>query len=286
MIDYADRIDNTYSPIKPFLKWAGGKRWFVHSYAHLLPHKFNRYIEPFLGSGAIFFAVQPSISILGDSNPDLIETYQAIKDNWKLVVRYLKQHQSKHSLQHYYMVRSSHLRSPYSRAARFIYLNRTCWNGLYRVNRSGQFNVPIGTRSTVIFEDDCFDDIAEALQFAQLYPRDFEDLIDMAEEGDLLFIDPPYTVRHNNNAFIKYNEKLFSWEDQKRLFQALKRAKKRRVQVVGTNAYHSSIIEMYKSTFSTKMVTRSSCMAAIPSARKKFEELVFYAEVSNGKRRN
>jgi DNA adenine methylase len=252
----------------------------------LLPNKFNRYIEPFLGSGAVFFSLQPTKAILGDSNADLITTYEAIQQNWKLVYRYLRQHQSDHSRDYYYTVRSSNPRSIYARAARFIYLNRTCWNGLYRVNRSGQFNVPIGTRSSVIFEDDCFNDISYSLQAAQLLTSDFEQIIDMSKEGDLLFIDPPYTVRHNNNAFIKYNEKLFSWSDQERLYQVLSRAKNRKVQIIGTNAFHKSVVKMYRRTFKTMAVSRSSCMAANPNARKSFEELVFYAEVNNGKRRS
>lgn len=180
---------------------------------HLLPKRFNRYIEPFLGSGAVFFYLRPKGGILGDSNRDLIETYQAIKQNWAIVYRHLVEHQGRHSRNYYYQIRSVRPTSLALRAARFIYLNRTCWNGLYRVNQEGKFNVPIGTRSSVIFEDDCFDEIAGALKEVELRACDFEELIDLAEEGDLIFADPPYTVRHNHNGFIKYNENLFSWSE-------------------------------------------------------------------------
>lgn len=263
------------SHLKPFLKWAGGKRWFVRKYSFLLPKKFNRYIEPFLGSGAVFFYLRPKIAILGDSNSELITTYQALKNNWLLVYQYLEEHQKKHNSKYYYYIRASKPQDMYSRAARFIYLNRTCWNGLYRVNKRGEFNVPIGTKSKVIYDDENFEEISNLLQSSALYICDFEELINKAEEGDFIFVDPPYTVSHNNNSFIKYNERLFSWSDQKRLFRALLRAKERGVMIVGTNAYHKSVLELYKGKFKTIKVSRYSLISSRNDSRKKYDELVF-----------
>lgn len=265
-------------PLKPFLKWAGGKRWFVANHSDLLPNKFNRYIEPFLGSGAVFFHLRPKRALLGDYNQELIDTYQALKQNWSLVYRYLREHHRNHSSNYYYKIRASERESLASRAARFIYLNRTCWNGLYRVNQKGIFNVPIGTKDSVIFEDDCFDKVSAALQRAKLYACDFEDLIDKAKEGDLVFVDPPYTVRHNHNAFIKYNEKLFSWFDQERLFYALKRAQKRGAHIVGTNAYHQCVRDLYGTSFQSFAVSRNSPISSKVESRKSFEELVIFTE--------
>ena len=264
--------------IKPFLKWAGGKRWFVRKHSDLFPEEFNRYIEPFLGSGAVFFHLQPKNAILGDLSKDLINTYQAIKDDWSLVYRYLKEHHNNHSKDYYYKVRSSSLSSPASKAAKFIYLNRTCWNGLYRVNLKGQFNVPIGTSDSVIFQDDNFKETSLLLQNAELHSADFEDLLDGATEGDLVFIDPPYTVRHNYNAFVKYNEKLFSWPDQERLFFAVKRAQNRGAHVIGTNAYHSTVRKLYCGTFKTKKTSRSSSISSKTETRSNYEELIIYTE--------
>jgi DNA adenine methylase len=274
-------LNHNISPLKPFLKWAGGKRWFVAEHANLLPKRFNRYIEPFLGSGAVFFYLCPSKGILGDSNSDLIDTYLAIKQNWALVYRYLKKHQQMHSRDYYYRTRSFKPKSLASRAARFIYLNRTCWNGLYRVNQAGIFNVPIGTRKSVIFEDDRFDKVSESLQGADLHACDFEQIIDMADEGDFVFADPPYTVRHNNNSFIKYNEKLFSWLDQERLCGALKRAKNRGAQILATNACSQSVRELYKASFKTIEVTRNSLISSKVENRKKCEELAIFTESRN-----
>ena len=263
--------------IKPFLNWAGGKRWFIANHASLLPKTFNTYIEPFLGSGAVFFHLQPNRAILGDSNKNLILTYKAIKKNWEKVFHHLKKHKKLHSKNHYYDTRELIPRSLEEKAARFIYLNRTCWNGLYRVNQKGQFNVPIGTKCTIIYEDDDFKYTAKLLQKTELQPADFEFLIDQSKENDFLFVDPPYTVKHNNNGFIKYNEKLFSWEDQTRLSEALKRAKDRGSIILCTNACHKSIKRLYKSTFKIKKVSRKSNISSLNATREKYDELLIYS---------
>jgi DNA adenine methylase len=132
----------------PFLKWAGGKRWFVQKHADLLPRKFNRYIEPFLGGGSIFFYLRPHRALLGDTNPDLIATYQGIRNDWKSLVEQLEIHQCNHSDNYYYQVRNVAPDDPVQRASRLIYLNRTCFNGIHRVNRNGIFNVPKGDRDS------------------------------------------------------------------------------------------------------------------------------------------
>jgi len=205
----------------------------------------------------VFFSLQPSQSILSDINSDLIETYQAIKDRPEIVEHYLRIHHKKHSKEYYYHVRDSMLRSRFSRAAKFIYLNRTCWNGLYRVNLKGKFNVPIGTKTKVIMESDDFQKISDLLNNAEIKVSDFEKTIDMAKAGDLVFVDPPYTIKHNNNNFIKYNECLFSWEDQIRLREALCRAKCRGANILITNANHHCIKELYLDEFQIDVIPRS-----------------------------
>ena len=178
----------------------------------------------YFGSGAVFFALRPKSSILSDVNKELIETYLAIKNDWDRVFNVLKIHHKNHNAKYYYKIRNSKPKTLFSRAARFIYLNRTCWNGLYRVNLKGEFNVPIGTKTAVLLETDDFV-VSQLLQNAQLIHNDFEVIVDQAEDGDLLFVDPPYTVKHSDNGFIKYNEELFHWDDQVRLSKCLNRAK-------------------------------------------------------------
>lgn len=261
--------------ILPFLKWPGGKRWFIQKHADLLPGSYNRYIEPFLGGGAVFFHLQPPHAILGDINADLITAYEALKTNWRFVKRSLEYHHRMHGTKHYYHVRDKNPTHLLQQASRMIYLNRTCFNGIYRVNTNGQFNVPIGTKTEVIRDTDDFEALSELLANADIRHVDFEVLIDEAGENDLIFADPPYTVRHNLNGFIKYNETLFSWEDQERLARALILAKNRGAKVVSTNANHHSVRQLYMGQgFAFKTVSRFSPISATPENRKQFEELV------------
>lgn len=259
--------------LTPFLKWAGGKRWLTRNYDNLFPNKFNRYIEPFLGGGAAYFHIQPNRAILNDINADLIETYRAIKENHLKVEQALRRHQRFHCQQYYYEERSRVRRSPTERAAQFLYLNRTCWNGLYRVNLSGKFNVPIGTKQSVILESDNFADIARLLRTAKLSHIDFEPLIDEAKSNDFLFIDPPYVVNHNYNGFLKYNEKLFSWADQIRLRDSLERAVSRGCKVLVLNANHKSIRDLYRGIGTPIRLPRHSVLAAKSTYRKPSSEI-------------
>jgi len=261
--------------IVPFLKWAGGKRWLVHKHDQIFPKKYNRYIEPFLGGGSVFFHLQPKKSLLGDSNKHLIITYKAIKKDHKKLVKLLSHHNKKHSDDYYYKIRSEKYEDIIKQAAQFIYLNRTCFNGIYRVNQFGEFNVPRGSKDAVFLETDDFEALSKMLQRATLLSCDFEELIDKADEGDLIFADPPYTVRHNLNGFIKYNEKLFSWSDQIRLSKALKRARKRGAQIICTNANHESVRDLYSGKFFTlETVSRYSSIAAATDSRNQYEELL------------
>lgn len=260
----------------PFLKWAGGKRWLVHNHSQLFPTRFNTYIEPFLGSGAVFFKLRPAKAILSDSNDELMNAFQAIKDNWRQVVKYLRLHHTNHSKEYYYHVRSQVLQSRYKRAARLIYLNRTCWNGLFRVNRNGVFNVPIGTKTNVLLPTDKFDLAAQILKSAHLIVSDFEDIINQTQKNDFIFADPPYTAKHNDNGFLKYNEKLFSWNDQVRLRDSLVRAKNKGAKILVTNANHTSILELYKDQFELKTLRRVSKIAASSEFRRSCEELIIW----------
>jgi DNA adenine methylase len=265
----------TEAMLTPVLKWPGGKRWFRETFFSLAPVDFNRYIEPFFGSGSIFFALQPDQSMLGDLNQELITMYGAIRDDWRGVRRLLVAHQRNHSTEYYYQVRNAKPRSVNAAAARTLYLNRTCFNGIYRVNLDGIFNVPIGTKSSVLLDTDDFEGIAAALRNTLLLCADFETLIDRAETGDLIFADPPYTVRHNFNGFVKYNENLFAWDDQKRLAQALIRAVNRGAYVISTNAYHRSVMELYRGQgFRTRNLSRYSSISASNVSRMSYDELL------------
>jgi DNA adenine methylase len=268
----------------PFLKWPGGKRWFVANHAHLFPSSFNRYIEPFLGSGSVFFFLRPAKALLGDINPQIVDTYTALKNDWFEVEQHLERHDECHSESYYYLVRAARPRLLSRRAAQFIYLNRTCFNGIYRVNLEGNFNVPKGTKDLVLFDGDDFGSVSKLLRRAAIKLADFEVLIDEAKKGDFVFADPPYTVRHNVNGFIKYNENLFSWTDQIRLADSLKRARDRGSKIVATNANHSSVRKLYKDRgFFVRSVSRFSSISAAAESRKDFEELVILSDAQDNR---
>lgn len=253
--------------ISPFLKWAGGKRWLSAYYPEIFPSKFDRYVEPFLGSGAAFFYLRPEYAVLSDLNHELISTYQAIRDNWHAVLAALKRHQRNHSTTYYYTERKRIRRSTPERAARFLYLNRTCWNGLYRVNLRGEFNVPKGTKNNIVLPTDNFSIVSTILKNTSLLSTDFENVIDDTRNDDFLFIDPPYITKHVLNGFIKYNEKLFTWDDQIRLACAVSRAAQRGVKILVTNADHQAIRELYCKFGHLKTLERASIIAGDKSCR-------------------
>jgi DNA adenine methylase len=264
----------TRAELPPFLKWAGGKRWLVDKHAHLFKVDHERFIEPFVGSGAVFFSLLPQKAIIGDKNERLIEVYRAIKECWEKVDALLREHHKKHSPAYYYEMRAKRMRKPESRAAQFIYLNRTCWNGLYRVNQNGEFNVPIGTKQNVILPTDDFERVSSHLQCVELIAGDFELAMNKAKVGDFVFVDPPYTIKHNYNGFLKYNESIFSWEDQLRLCDSVKAAVARGAQVLVTNACHHSIQKIYDGIGEATILDRASVIAGKTAARGRYEEVV------------
>lgn len=269
------RFNLETSRLQPFLKWPGGKRWLARSHFHYIPKSYDRYFEPFLGSGALYFSAMPRTAFLSDINADLIATYEGIRENPEAVERTLRYHAGRHSFDHYYRTRDRRPRGIAARAARLIYLNRTCFNGIYRLNKDGAFNVPKGNRDSVIFEHDNFAAISGLLKQAKIKCCDFEHAISTASVNDFIFADPPYTVRHNKNGFIKYNETLFSWSDQVRLADSLCNALKRGAKVLCTNADHSSVINLYRPRgFKTIPVTRFSGISADPDRRRGYTEIL------------
>lgn len=266
----SDRCNGPASPIK----WAGGKRWLTSTLHKLFPKKFDWYIEPFVGGASVFFSLRPAKAMLADLNCQLIETYEAVQSSPQEVWRRLGQHAEQHCDRYYYDQRSAAPDELAAKAARFLYLNRTCWNGLFRVNRQGHFNVPRGTKDRVMLDSDAPADISEALGCAELYWSDFEMIVDGAGRGDLVYADPPYTVKHNLNGFIKYNESIFSWQDQERLAESLRAARRRGATVVISNADHQSIRELYAKDFIKYTVRRPSVIAASAEFRVETTELL------------
>jgi DNA adenine methylase len=260
--------------LEPFLKWPGGKRWLVHQHANFFPPSYRRYLEPFLGGAAVFFHLQPARAILSDTNAELINAYRCLRQHWELIDEQLRTLQKGHSIELYYRIRGLRPIDPLERAVRFIYLNRTCFNGIYRVNKNGDFNVPIGSKDGVEYPEGYLKTIADSLATASLKVAGFENTINTADKGDFVFVDPPYTVRHNNNNFLKYNSSLFSWSDQVKLAVAIKAAAERGAEIMLSNADHSSVRELYRGFGNHRHIKRASILAADASHRGKTTELL------------
>jgi len=263
--------------MRPFLRWAGGKRWLTRRGVGVETENL-RLIEPFLGGGALFFSKKWENAVLADVNTFLVNAYMRMKDDYANLFELVSDHFDRHSKERYYEVRARMGNFSLQDAADFIYLNRSCFNGLFRVNLEGRFNVPIGTKVYELREPDEFKSWSECLQNADIRLADFERTINECGEGDFIFADPPYTVNHNSNGFIEYNEKIFGWSDQVRLHDCLTRAAKRGARFALTNADHPTVHELYKGC-ALKIVERGSEMAGRTSARGKTTEVIITSTV-------
>lgn len=260
-------------PVLPFLKWPGGKRWAAPQIASLIGrHLTGRYYEPFLGGGAVFFYLRPKMATLSDINPELIAAYQAIRDSHVRIVKLLQLLPiSGHA---YEAVRAWKPRGAIDRAVRLLYLNRTAFGGMYRLNQAGEFNVPYGggeRTPAMLWESTVLQDASDALKSARLRPSDFSVQMRRAKDGDVIYCDPTYTVAHNNNGFVRYNECNFSWQDQERLAREAHAARDRGAVVLISNAYHKSIRRLYPGA-RKRTLSRISRVSADPKGRREVSE--------------
>lgn len=263
------------SNLAPFLKWPGGKKWLVSRLIDIIPNTYRNYYEPFIGGGAIYLRLAPPKAVISDINSELINLYIVMRDNPDQLIRELIRHQEQHDTEYYYEIRSQEPTDAIIKAGHFLYLNRACYNGMYRVNKQGKFNVPVGRKSNFIYDIDKFNNYSHALKKAVILNSDFGQIIQKAGNLDLVFADPPYTIAHNQNSFIKYNEKLFSWLDQERLLKELYSAKERGAIIISTNANYKEIYEMYADNgFYISVMERYCSIAGQPSKRSITEELL------------
>lgn len=261
----------------PFLKWLGGKRWLLNWLTHRPETKnISKYYEPFLGGGSVFFNFAFNPALLSDINPELINTYIQVRDNPTALIKELKT--LKVNAETFYDLRSTLDADNLKRAVRFIYLNRTAFGGMYRVNSKGQYNVPFGnykdTSTEILWKNRVIEAASKALQGVDLDCNDFEKTIALSTKNDLVFCDPTYTTMHDNNGFRKYNEPSFTWADQIRLAKCCKSALERGATVIVSNACHSDIRELYEG-FDSYKLERHSVLCPMPSKRKPVHEYLF-----------
>jgi DNA adenine methylase len=262
--------------IQPLLKWAGGKRAIGTKIVEHIGAIKGRYYEPFFGGGAIFFRLNPAIAVLGDLNEDLMNCYRQIKEQPFDLAKKLSQMEN--TEENYYKIRNSSLRNNISRAARIIYLTTLSFNGIYRQNLKGKHNVPYGYKSHLKLPDkELISKYSLRLRNCELCGDDFEKTTGDAQCSDVIYFDPPYTVVHNNNGFVKYNDRIFSWADQKRLALFATKLQKRGCKVLISNADHQSIRELYP-TFREVIISRKSVIAASSAHRRQITESLFISQ--------
>lgn len=263
--------------VKPFLRWAGGKTWFTKHIENYIPKDFNDYYEPFVGGGSVFFYLKSKGFIknkayLSDSNSDLINTYKILKNHSNDLFEILKTHIDTED--EYYRMRSTDFSDKIEKAAKFLYLNKTSFNGIYRVNRNGEYNVPYGRRNlNILYDFEHLKDISIALKNTYLSTQDFKERCKLIKKNDFVFIDPPYTVAHENNGFIQYNQSIFSWNNQLQLSKLTDELNEKEVHFLVTNAYHDCIKEIYKVGTQEKL-SRASTIGGIGAKRTKYKEII------------
>lgn len=231
---------------RPFLKWVGGKTQLLEQLRPLFPTMFGRYFEPFVGGAALFFALRPGGATLSDVNDELIDCYRAIRDDVEAVIAVLKEH--RYEREHYYSVRDIDPRrlSIEERAARTIFLNKTGFNGLYRVNRAGKFNVPFGRHSNPSFcDEDNLRSCALALRGVELRVRDFRTVAADAKRGDFVYFDPPYVPVSDTADFTSYVASGFSSRDQEELAEVFARLTKKGVFAMLSNSDAPFVRDLY-----------------------------------------
>ena len=264
-------LEKTTHALKPLLRWAGGKQWLASKLSLVIPATIGTYYEPFFGGGSLFFTALPKKAVISDLNVRLMDTYETMRSHPNEIMSVLRGWPNDETT--YYRVRDRFFVSKVSRAAQFIYLNKTCWNGLYRVNRLNRFNVPFGYHGRQVFDQGHMLKVATALKGAALKAGDFADVVDDAQSGDFIYFDPPYATNCGKTAFRQYTANRFSWHDQERLADIATKLAKRGCTVLVSNANRESIISLYPG-FSPVVVSRHSILAADPRARGVVDELV------------
>lgn len=270
--------------VKPFLKWAGGKRQLQEVLRANLPKQWDKnskfYFEPFIGGGAMFFDLQPPRATISDRNPELINCYEVIRNAVDELIEELKKHKSEES--YYYNLRDwdrndiLRTKSPVESAARIIFLNKTCYNGLFRVNSSGQFNVPFGRYSNPnILDVSVLKAVSEYLQSSKIniFNQDFQAAVQDAQEGDFIYFDPPYDPVSSTASFTSYYTNKFNKDEQVRLKETVDELNHRGCHILLSNAYTDFIRDLYSDYQQVKVLATRS-INSVATKRGSVEEIL------------
>jgi len=265
----------------PFIKWLGGKSKMTKHILERLPLKFNTYFEPFLGGGAVFFELfkqnRFKRAVICDTNPELANAYAMIKGDVDGLIRELRSGRYFYDRKRYLKIRSENPNSqtPVKRAARFIYLNRTCFNGLYRVNRNGQFNVPFGQYTDpVICDKENLQEIARALKITKISERGFEHVLKEAKPGDVVYFDPPYLPVSKTAYFTGYTEERFGIIDHTLLSLVFDQLAERGISIILSNSWSSR--DLYENHEVVRLIG-GRCVGGPTEYRNPVEEIMVVA---------
>lgn len=271
--------------VKPFLKWAGGKRQLLPEILKYLPKNIgkNTYFEPFLGGGAILFELQPKKAIVNDSNRELINCYQLIQDSVEELIEVLKVHKARNSKEYYDDLREMDRLKEYDKfsdiqkAARIIYLNKTCYNGLFRVNSKGQFNVPFGSyKNPNILDEAVLRGVNNYFNQNRVtfLNFDFAEAVKDAKKGDFIYFDPPYDPVSNTASFTGYDINGFNQNEQKRLKQVVDELTEKGCHVMLSNSATDFILDLYKDYKETIVVSATRSINSNALKRGKINEVL------------
>ncbi|MBG1245563.1 DNA adenine methylase [Nostoc sp. NZL] len=268
------QIPKETSP-RPFLKWAGGKSRLIQQYIPYFPKSYKNYYEPFLGGGAVFFYLQPTAAILTDINAELINTYCCVRDHIEELISILKEHKNRHDKDYYYSVRNNSSGTDIEKAARLIYLNKTCFNGLYRVNSQGKFNVPLGRyENPNICSEVLLRTASEALSTSKIKQTDFVDVLSYATSSDdFIYFDPPYYPVSETSYFTAYSSDRFAEEQQVQLKDVFEKLAERGVKVMLSNSDCEFIRNLY-SSFDIHTISASRAINSNAKKRGKITEVL------------
>ena len=272
----------------PFLKWAGGKRKLAPLLIDAFPSKFdprvNRFYEPFIGGGALTFARgNPSSKVyvpgrnlyINDMNPDLVNTYKVIRDDVQLLIKELKKFEKLNDAESFYEIRASNFQNEVQRAARFIYLNKTCFNGLWRVNSSGLFNVPFGRyKNPNILDTENLILCSKRLQGSKISHGSFVDAVKKSKKGDVVYFDPPYIPLTKTAAFSQYAKEDFRIEDQLLLADTIKELSERGVNVILSNSDTPLTRKIFGQRLKLKQILVSRTISSKAATRKPVHEVI------------
>lgn len=274
---------NNYK-IKPFVKWAGGKTQILDKIRPLLPPNYGTYFEPFIGGGALLFSIAPNSAVIADSNSELIAAYKCFQteNEYSMLINELLNHQLNHNEEYFYKIRAMDREIDYEnypnyiKAARMIYLNKSCFNGLYRVNSKGYFNVPSGKYKTVnAYDKDLFDNLREFFSNNKfrILNDDFEKVVSSAKKNDFVYFDPPYDTFDEQNNFTTYTKNTFGKNEQARLAKVFKELSEKGIYVMLSNHNTQYINELYKG-FNIQVINAKRSINSKADGRGNVQEVI------------